>query len=212
MAQIVLVHGMLANQRSWNEIPAKLKTAGHVVTNITLPGHANLLEYLSTQLSDYVDEVVDSLPSSGPAVLIGHSMGGFVISQTAASHPKRVSQLIYVTAMMPSPKDTIAGLSHQAGTSLNAIRAEFKAAKVDPRALGYQPPGPADDAFVDENGMASVARHYIRCTADKILPPGFQDQMIGNWPGTTTADIATGHLPQYTASDDLADRILEALN
>ena len=198
MANIILVHGMLATQRSWNDLPGRLKKSGHNVTNVTLPGHANMAEYFSTQLSDYVTEVVDAMPTAATSVLIGHSMGGFVISQTASVHPARISSLVYVSAMMPSEGDTITSLSARAGTTFKAIKAEFEEAKVGPEAFGLQPPGPLDDPFVDEKGMATIPRHYIRCTSDTIIPPAFQDEMIDRWKGTTTVDIATGHLPQYT--------------
>lgn len=34
MANIILVHGMLATKRSWNDLPKRLKNAGHSVRNL----------------------------------------------------------------------------------------------------------------------------------------------------------------------------------
>ncbi|MEM6410167.1 MAG: alpha/beta fold hydrolase [Pseudomonadota bacterium] len=211
MSAIVLVHGMAATARSWADLPGRLKAAGHVVSNVTLPGHASLLEYLSADLDAYVTEVIEAIPSSDAAVLIGHSMGGFVISQTAAWYPKRVAGLIYVAAMMPSQDDTISGLSVSFGTGFKAIRDEFKNAGADLGALGLQPLGPLDDPFDDKNNMSSVPRHYIQCYSDTIIPFASQASMISAWPGTTMTTIKTGHLPQYTEPDELEKQIRLAL-
>lgn len=211
MTNIVLVHGMAATSYSWNGQNKRLEEAGHTVFNITLPGHANPLEYLSTDLEAYVDAVVDAVPRNEKAVLIGHSMGGFIISQTASNYPSRVSKLIYVCAMLPQIGDTISGLSAQFGTSFKSIKAEFEAAEASYLALGLQPLGPLDDPFDGTSEMQGIPRHYIVCTADRIIPVVHQESMINGWGGTTMSEIDSGHLPQYSAPNKLEDHILAAL-
>ena len=211
MANIVLVHGMAATGRSWNDLKERLENAGHVVSSITLPGHANPLEYLSTDLKTYVDAVMEYIPNSEAAVLIGHSMGGFVISQVASDHPDHVAKLIYVCAMLPQEGDTISGLSSQFGTGFKAIKEEFEKAGADPLALGLQPLGPLDDAFRRSAEMDEIPRHYILCKGDLIIPRTHQESMIEGWSGTETSEIDSGPLPQYSEPDVLESHILAAL-
>ena len=212
MAHIVLVHGMLATKRSWNTLPKHLKSAGHTVTNLTLPGHANPFEYLSTDMEEYVDDVAEALANAGGAHLVGHSMGGFVISRTAAAHANLVHGLVYVAAMLPNDGDTIKGLATRTGTSLRDIREEFSRAGVSAiGALGMQPFGPMDDPMIDAATIAELPRHYVRCSEDRIIPPRVQDEMLANWVGTTTTDLTTGHLPQYTRPNELAAAVLSVI-
>lgn len=211
MARIVLVHGMCATKRSWNDLPARLRVAGHDVTNVTLPGHGNLLEFWTTDLSDYVDEVIEAMSPAEKSVLVGHSMGGFVISQAAAKNIDEVASLVYVAAMMPKPGDTIKDISAKTGTDAADIVTEFVNAGAGFETLVPQPMRPLRAPFTDTQGIASVPRHYIRCTEDRIIPPSLQDAMMSEWPGTTSVDIATGHLPQYSEPDALEREIRAVL-
>ncbi|WP_372575184.1 alpha/beta fold hydrolase [Ruegeria jejuensis] len=211
MARVVLVHGMAATKRSWSDLPRRLKAGGHDVANITLPGHGSFFEYWTTDLSDYVDEVAEALLSTEKSVLIGHSMGGFVISQTAAQHVAQISGLIYVAAMMPRPGDTIKDLSAVAGTDVTDLLDEFTQAGVGADVLVPQPLRPLNAPFEDTQGISSVPRHYVHCSEDRIIPPALQSSMTSAWPGTTLVNISTGHLPQYTEPDLLEREILAVL-
>lgn len=77
--------------------------------------------------------------------------------------------------------------------------------------MGLQPMGPLDDPFVDTNGMAGVPLHYVTCTADRIIAPTHKDAMIDGWPGTTRAALSTGHLPQFTATEELTSVLKNVL-
>ena len=45
--------------------------------------------------------LIDRLPKDGPVTVVGHSMGGLVISQMAELAPERINHLIYVAAFLP---------------------------------------------------------------------------------------------------------------
>lgn len=58
-------------------------------------------------LDDYVDSVIDTIDQvrrrgKPDVVLVGHSLGGIVITAAAQRAPEKISKLVYLTAFMPS--------------------------------------------------------------------------------------------------------------
>jgi pimeloyl-ACP methyl ester carboxylesterase len=101
---IVLVHGAFADTSSWNAVIRILDKDGYRVVATANPlrsvqGDAN---YLAAVLSGI----------EPPVVLVGHSYGGFVISE-AASSSGNVKALVYVAAFAPQIGETAAGLSNK---------------------------------------------------------------------------------------------------
>ena len=86
---VVLVHGAFADASSWNGVIERLQAKG---VKVTAP--ANPLRGLSSD-SAYIAGVFDETP--GPAIAVGHSYGGAVISN-AATQAKNVVGLVYVAA------------------------------------------------------------------------------------------------------------------
>src|SRR5579864_7784892 len=88
---VVLVHGAWADGSSWSEVISRLQAAGLHVTAVQNP---------LTSIEDSVAETRRVLAlQDGPTVLVAHSWGGTVISETGAD-PK-VSALVYVAARAP---------------------------------------------------------------------------------------------------------------
>ena len=52
-------------------------------------------------------------------VLVGHSLGGVTITETAVRHPERVAALVYVGALVPGPGQSAAEV--MAGGPLEAM-------------------------------------------------------------------------------------------
>ena len=189
MTHVILVHGAYANEKSWFDVPAALKSAGHTVDAIRLPGHEQgfeqvpkLLTDSSVTLDDYVVAVEKALPASPEkCCLIGHSMGGMVISQAAAEFPDRVERLIYVTAMLPKDGETAQQILDRVGSGPDSrkIFSEFqkhvlKHGEKVLWAISSQPAKPFDDEFDKTAGFAAVARHFIRSEDDEVLPVWLQ--------------------------------------
>lgn len=89
---IVLVHGALADSSSWDGVISKLQADGYSVIAAPDP-----LRSLKSD-SDYVSGIVKNV--KGPVVLVGHSYGGSIITNTATS-ADNVKALVYVAAYAP---------------------------------------------------------------------------------------------------------------
>jgi len=107
VARIVLVHGAFCNERVWGEpFLEGLRSLGHSVEVFDLPSHGvDTTPRSDVKLQLYSDRVVRQLQSSPePAVLIGHSMAGLVITQAADEFIAAggvLDRLIYVAAVLP---------------------------------------------------------------------------------------------------------------
>ena len=87
---VVLVHGMSDSMRAWGPIPEML-AADNRVTTLDLRGHGesgDSSDYSATTMSLDVAAVVDAAGIDRPLV-IGHSLGGVVVSMYAAQSAVR---------------------------------------------------------------------------------------------------------------------------
>jgi len=89
---IVLVHGAWTDGSSWSKVIPILENAGHKVITVQLPLHS-LADDVAT-----VKRAIDLV--GGPITLVGHSYGGFVITNAAYNNPN-VTRLVYVAAFAP---------------------------------------------------------------------------------------------------------------
>jgi pimeloyl-ACP methyl ester carboxylesterase len=95
---VVLVHGAFADGSGWRGVYDNLTKRGYRVTVVQNP---------LTSLADDVAATQRALDrQDGPAILVGHSWGGTVITE-AGVHPK-VAGLVYVSALSPDAGETTA--------------------------------------------------------------------------------------------------------
>src|SRR5450755_4653710 len=97
---IVLVHGAFADGSGWQGVYNILKKDGY---NVTVVGNSNfgLAEDAHT-----TQNVLDRL--NGPAILVGHSYGGAIITKAGMS--EKVAGLVYVAAFAPDAGETLGAL------------------------------------------------------------------------------------------------------
>ncbi|HEU0126342.1 MAG TPA: alpha/beta fold hydrolase, partial [Flavobacterium sp.] len=109
----VLVHGAWQAPYVWDEVKASLIKNGHQVIVVELPGHgkeATPAQNLSLNL--YRDKVIEAISKADrKVVLVGHSMGGMVVTAVAESIPSKISRLIYIGAFLPSSGQSIGDLA-----------------------------------------------------------------------------------------------------
>lgn len=88
---VVLVHGAFADGSGWRRVYDTLTARGYRVSIVQNPLTSLEADVAATT------RVLDL--QDGPAILVGHSWGGTVITQ-AGAHP-RVAGLVYVSALAP---------------------------------------------------------------------------------------------------------------
>ena len=93
----ILIHGAWQGAWAWETIVPRLRAAGHDAVAVDLPGNGFDLtpphEVTLDLYAAHVSRIVDAV--RGPVVLVGHSMGGTVASQTSefAPAPDRAGDL-----------------------------------------------------------------------------------------------------------------------
>jgi pimeloyl-ACP methyl ester carboxylesterase len=95
---IVLVHGAFADASSWNGVIERLQQQAYSVI-----APANPLRGVAAD-SAYIASLLGQI--DGPVLLGGHSYGGAVITNAAASAPNVVG-LVYVAAFAPDEGETL---------------------------------------------------------------------------------------------------------
>jgi pimeloyl-ACP methyl ester carboxylesterase len=108
---IVLVHGAFADGSGWRDVAAILVKDGYTVSIVQEP---------ETSLADDVaatNRILDR--QSGPAVLVGHSYGGAVI--TEAGNNAHVASLVYVAAFAPDEGEKLGPLLGSIAPAANSI-------------------------------------------------------------------------------------------
>jgi pimeloyl-ACP methyl ester carboxylesterase len=108
---IVLVHGSWADASSWNAVAAGLQSQ-----DFTVLAPPNLLRGVATDAA-YVASFL-AQRTTGPVVLVGHSYGGFVITN-AATGGGDVRALVYVDAFMPDDGETTFQIVGGSGSALD---------------------------------------------------------------------------------------------
>jgi pimeloyl-ACP methyl ester carboxylesterase len=96
---IVLVHGAWADASSWNAVATGLQSQG-----FTVLAPPNLLRAVAID-APYISSFI-AQRTSGPVVLVGHSYGGFVITN-AATGVDSVKALVYVDAFVPEEGENV---------------------------------------------------------------------------------------------------------
>ncbi len=133
---IVLVHGFWADASSYNEIIPALLAEGYEVVAVQNP---------LTSLADDVDATKRALARiEGQCILVGHSWGGFVI--TEAGNDERVSGLVYIAALAPDAGETTVDM------------------------LGKYEPAPASQYFEEQNGFIWLSKEGVQKTFANDLP------------------------------------------
>jgi pimeloyl-ACP methyl ester carboxylesterase len=97
---VVLVHGGFVDASGWEGVYGILKKDGYRVSVVQNP---------TSSLADDVAATRRALAAlDGPAILVGHSYGGAVI--TEAGNDPRVEGLVYVAAFAPDKGESVASL------------------------------------------------------------------------------------------------------
>lgn len=233
----VLVHGAWQAPYVWDEVRTQLIGSGNKVIVVELSGHGtdqtppHLLS-----LDVYRDKVIQAINSAnGKVILVGHSMGGMVITHVAEQVPSQLEKLVYIGAFLPANGQSLLELANTDPDSklgpalsqsadkllLNVSQTELtnlfipdgsQAAK-DKVITNYRPE-PAipftNTVALTAAGFGSVDKVYIKTLQDIVISPGLQDRMIAAAGIKTTYEVNTSHSPflsQPKAVGDLLEKV-----
>jgi pimeloyl-ACP methyl ester carboxylesterase len=238
MARFVLVHGAFGGAWCWEPTIEPFEAAGHTVETFDLPGGGDdqtpVENVTLGSCAERVCAVLAKRPE--PAVLVGYSMGGAVVTQAAAYCPERIASLIFVAAFMPADGQSLldltdlpegkddmiqANLVIEGDPPVAVLSEEATAAAIYNDCTGEQtkwavarrrpqPVAPfADPARIDDSALAAIPRSYVLTTRDRSIPPALQRRMIREHPCEKVIELDTDHAPYLSATDELVAALIE---
>lgn len=238
MGVFVLIHGAGSGAWVWHRVAPRLERKGHTVITPDLPGHGlHPIPMAEVTLAAYVDSVNRILEAqSEPVVLVGHSMGGAVITQAAEHFPAKIKTLVYLAGYLLRNGESMLEIAQADTESLllaNAIfSADQRSATFRPEAvreIGYGDCSDEDMALVrsllapqaiaplatplttSADNFGRVPRVYIECLRDKTIGPATQKRMYTALPCSQVITMDTSHNPYLSDPEALANHLLSLL-
>lgn len=217
---VVLVHGGFVDGSGWEGVYRSLRRQGFNVSVVQNPTTSLADDVLATR------RVLAEL--DGPAILVGHSYGGAVISE-AGNHPN-VAGLVYIAAFAPDAGESVATLIRDPapGAPVPPIlpprdgfllldRSKFAAsfaADVEADLAAFMadaqvPWGVAAlEGAIGQPAWKTRPSWYLVTTEDRMIPPGAQRAMAGR-AGATIAEVAASH-SVYVSQPEAVVRLVVA--
>jgi pimeloyl-ACP methyl ester carboxylesterase len=230
---VLLIHGAWQGSWTWKRLVPQMQARGLHPVALDLPGNGHDdVAPQDVNLDLYLDHIATVLHGiDGKVSLVGHSGGGMVATAAAERFFERVSRVAYIAGMMlpagmgfKDLQDSVDGI---AGITPHLIWS-------DDRSTNWAAPEKALEIFYHDcepdiaadavsrlrpqpfGGFALVAqptaarygmlpRLYIEATADRSVGIVEQRRMQALVPGAMVASLPTGHVPQLSTPNRLAD-------
>ena len=235
MSDFVLVHGAWHGGWAWEKVVPILQAAGHKVEAPDLPGHGDdetpPEEVTLGGCAERIVGVLDSL--EGPAILVGHSMGGIAVSGATERRPEKVGTLVYLCAFLLPDGASLFQVAQQDTESLatrySEVDGERGVVTLSPaaareafygecsqedadRALARLRDAPiapsATPVHVTEGNFGRVPRVYVTCLRDRAITPPAQKEMYTQTPCREVVSMQTDHAPFLSRPEELARHLL----
>jgi pimeloyl-ACP methyl ester carboxylesterase len=220
---VVLVHGGFVDGSGWQGVYDTLKKDGYTVSIVQNP---------TISLADDVAVTKRTLAAQdGPAILVGHSYGGVVI--TEAGNDPKVAGLVYIAAFAPDTGESVSALikNPPPGAPVPPIlppqdgfllldRAKFQAsfaADVGADAAAFMADSQVPWGLDALNGVVTVPAWktkpswYLVATDDRMIPPDAQRAMSRR-AGSIVVEANGSHAVYVSQPRAVADLIAKAAN
>jgi pimeloyl-ACP methyl ester carboxylesterase len=234
MSTYVLVHGAWHGPWCWEKVVPLLKQAGHQVETPDLSGCGQDKTFREITLATYTKRVCEILDAQAePVILVGHSMGGIVISQVAEERPEKIQALVYLTAFLVQNGESVFQIAQ---TNSDSLVAPNLVVNEEQGSLTFKEGAPLKDMFYGDCSDEDVARAtsllvpealapqgtpvritaehfgrvprvYIECLRDRALSPSFQKRMYTATPCQTILSMETSHSPFFSAPQQLVQHL-----
>lgn len=221
-ARIVLVHGAWADGSCWSGVIERLQADGYEVVAPQFP---------LTTLADNVGRLRQVLTAgSGPALVVGHSYGGQIITSLGEDAPHVVG-LVYIAAFGLDEGESIGALLAQGEPTpaLGNLRVDelgfawlpeddfvgHFAADVDPVAarvmFAVQQPlsVSALSDVVGAPAWRALPSWFLVAQNDEAIPPD-AERLFAQRMGATVVEVPSGHVAMVSQPDAVADLIRTA--
>lgn len=228
----VLVHGAWHGAWCWEKTEKGLRALGHKTVAVELPAHGKDTRSLQDQsLQTYVDEIVKVLDEQEkPVILVGHSMGGVLISLAAEARPEKVKKLVYAAAFLlkdgqsghgmdtgVKPRDLYAfspdGRTAVCSEKMLKERYAFRCSKEDQERICANLCDELIEPLVTpvhitKENWGSIPRYFIAGTYDPAIDPETVQKMLEALPCEKVYEVASDH----DLFDSAPEEFLYALN
>lgn len=213
---VVLVHGGLHGGWCWTPVLSHLRAPAVVVD---LPGRGRRrhlpVETLTPETA--VASVIEDADTAelDRFVLVGHSIGGLTITETALRHPARVATLVYVAAIVPRPGSSVGDVMGHHPTEM-PVMAEERARLLFGTGLTDEQWTTHYARMVPESARlfnaplsgipADVSKTYLSLPFDVPVPRALVEVVLGNLGGDVEhrSIDGAGHTVMTTHPAELA--------
>ncbi len=231
----VLVHGAWQAPYVWDAVKTELSNNGNKVIAVELPGHgSDSTATYTLSIDAYRDKVIEAISAvDEKVILVGHSMGGMVVSAVAEKIPSRISKVVYIGAFLPVNGQALVDLAFSdPGSKLGPLLVEspdkltldVKAdsltylfindgnAGVKQQVVDNYRAEPAipftNKAVLTSENFGSVDKVYIKTLQDVVISPGLQDRMIAAAGIKTVYAVNTSHSPFLSQPGEVSGLLL----
>jgi pimeloyl-ACP methyl ester carboxylesterase len=234
MARFVLVHGAFHGSWCWERVRPIIKALGHRADCAQLPGPGQTdavtpQEWLDVW-SNAVVQRIEAEPE--PAIVVGHSRAGIIISDAAERSPDNVRGVIYLAALVTVDGQTASQARAAFGKGASSpveldmagdgLSARVAGDTLLEAAYGDARPGDLDAvrsrltaeplagfAIAPRLGsrFGSLPKIYLECLRDRAIPIGFQRYMQRAIPLCERVTLDTDHAPYWSDPHGLSARL-----
>jgi pimeloyl-ACP methyl ester carboxylesterase len=234
----VLVHGAFQAPYAWQFVKTKLEAAGQKVVVVELQGHGQDQTPTSTiTIKSYRDKVVSAVMGiKGPVVLVGHSLGGAIITAVVDSIPDHIEKLVYLAGFVPANNQSIFDLTSMdpnsqfgpnltissdgatamiANDKIMQVFAQDGNDQVKQLLIKNNRPEPiapqAEKILLKNPAFASVPKYYIHTNQDHAITIDLQRKMVISAGIKNVYAVEAGHCPMLTKPDEVTSILLKII-